>query len=174
MRLFVAVWPSPEARHALAGLPRPEHPAVRWVPTGQLHVTLRFLGELPDDAVADVKGALWAVAARHAPRRVELGPSTSRLGRGVLMVPVAGLADLGRSVAEAMSLLGTPPPRRPFVGHVTLARGRNRRPIPASLSGQRIEAAWDAGQLTLVRSHLGAAGARYEVVAVAALGAGLS
>jgi 2'-5' RNA ligase len=172
MRLFVAVWPSAEARHALAGLPRPEHPAVRWVPTEDLHVTLRFLGEVGDDAVPGVKETLGAVAARHVPRRVELGPSTGRLGRGVLMVPVAGLDDLGGAVAEATSGFGVLPPRRPFVGHVTLARARNRRSIPASLSGQPIEGAWVAGQLVLVRSHLGPAGARYEVVDAAALGGG--
>ncbi len=62
------------------------------------------------------------------------------------------------------------PQARPFVGHVTLARGRNRRPIPAHLGGRRIEVSWTVGRLTLVRSRLGADGARYEVVATTGLG----
>lgn len=174
MRLFVAVWPSPEVREVLARLPCPDHPAVRWAPTDQLHVTLRFLGEVADDAVAAVGDALTAVALRRAPRRVELGPSTARLGQGVLMVPVTGLEDLGRAVTEATASFGTPPPDRPFVGHVTLARGRHRRPIPMHLAGQRVEASWTVGQLTLVHSRLGSGGARYEVVTTTRLGGDLS
>lgn len=172
MRLFVAVWPSPEARDVLAGLPHLDHPAVRWVPADQLHVTLRFLGEVADDAIDDVGDALRAVASTRAPRRVALGPSTARLGRGVLMVPVHGLDDLGRAVTEAGASFGSPPPDRPFVGHLTLARGRHRQPIPAHLVGQRVEASWPVGQLTLVRSRLGSGGAHYEVMVTAGLGGG--
>lgn len=170
MRLFVAVWPSPEVREALAELTRPDHPALRWEPAEQRHVTLRFIGDVADEAIADLNDALRAVAAQKAPRRVELGPSTARLGPGVLMVPVTGLDDLGRAVCEATAAFGSPPPERPFVGHVTLARGRNRRPVPAELAGQGVDGSWVVDELTLVRSRLGSAGARYEVVATAGLG----
>lgn len=84
-------------------------------------------------------------------------------------MPVAGLDDLGSDVVESTTGFGIPPRAQPFVGHVTLARGRNRRPIPAHLVGQRIGASWTVDRLALVRSRLGADGARYEVVATTGL-----
>jgi 2'-5' RNA ligase len=165
MRLFVAVWPSPEVLDVLADLPRPSNPAVRWVPLDRLHVTLRFLGDVTDETVTGVGDVLREVASARSPRRVELGPSTARLGQGVLMVPVTGLDDLGRAVSEATDSFATPPPDGPFVGHLTLARGRNRRAIPTHLAGGRVEARWTVSQLTLVRSRLGSGGPQYEVLA---------
>ncbi|MDQ2725786.1 MAG: hypothetical protein M3Y36_09860 [Actinomycetota bacterium] len=103
-------------------------------------MTSRFLGDLADDGMADLGDGLRAVAAQTAPRRVALGPFTARLGQGVLMVPVTGLEDLGRAVCEATASSGSPPPARPFIGHVTLARGRNRGRVPDHLAGQPVDA----------------------------------
>ncbi|MDQ1444823.1 MAG: hypothetical protein QOI20_1287, partial [Acidimicrobiaceae bacterium] len=43
-RLFVAVWPRPEVVDALARLPRPDVPGLRWTGPDHWHVTLVFLG----------------------------------------------------------------------------------------------------------------------------------
>ena len=98
---------------------RPERPDVRWTTRPQWHVTLRFLGEVADPV--PVVAALDA-----APRRLRghAGACGGRLGRGVVMVPVGGLEALAGEVAAATAAIGRPPERRPFAGHLTLARVR--------------------------------------------------
>jgi len=83
VRLFVAVWPSDEVVDALAALPRPEAPGLRWTRPDQWHVTLRFLGEAEPDVAA---GALGALAAE--PTVAELGPVTRLLGNRIMVAPV--------------------------------------------------------------------------------------
>ncbi|MGH9094189.1 MAG: RNA 2',3'-cyclic phosphodiesterase [Acidimicrobiales bacterium] len=172
MRLFVAVWPSSDVRAALESLPRPDHPSVRWTPPHQWHVTLRFLGDVDGTTLPAVADALRGAAQHWSPRLAELGPSTARLGRGVLVVPVAGLRDLGRGAADATSRFGQPPPERPFRGHVTLARGRGRSSVPAHLAGQPVGISWQVGELAVVRSRLGPGVPRYDVVATIELSGG--
>ena len=170
MRLFVAVWPPAEVMAVVEGLPRPDHPAVRWTTPDQWHVTLRFLGEVAADQVPGLTAALRAVGEQHAAREVDLGPRTTRLGKGPLVVPVGGLDDVAAAVIEATRDIGAPPGSRPFTGHLTLGRGRGRRPVPAALAGDELVARWSVTELCLVCSRPGAAGgARYDTVAVAPL-----
>lgn len=149
MRLFTAVWPSPDAVAALERFERPEHAAVRWTTRDQWHVTLRFHGDVPEHDVPALVDGLRAIVAPA--RSVTLGPATTRVRRNVLVAPVAGLEDL---TAHA---------------HLTLARSRGRGALPISLTGLPIEATWLVDDLTLVRSHLEPTGARYETIATAAL-----
>jgi 2'-5' RNA ligase len=64
-------------------------------------------------------------------------------------------------VIERTSTIGEPPRQR-FVGHLTLARIKDRA-RPDAL-GMPISAAFDVGELTLVQSRLGPQGARYETL----------
>ncbi|MGH9182754.1 MAG: RNA 2',3'-cyclic phosphodiesterase [Acidimicrobiales bacterium] len=169
MRLFVAVWPPPGVVEVLAGLQRPHAPGVRWTGPDQWHVTLRFLGPLEDAGTTEVAHRLARLAA--GPAEATLGPTTQRLGRSVLVIPVGGLDPLAAAVAGATSGLGQAE-ARPFWGHLTLARarGRGRRAeVPASLAGAEVEGRWRVEEVALVRSHLRAHGARYEIVAKVAL-----
>lgn len=168
VRLFVAVWPSPEVVALLHSLPRPaSRPGadlIRWTGPEQWHVTLRFLGEVSDAVVGEVEAVLAQVAARLAPALAVLGPATACFGNSVLMVPVSGLERLAAATAEATATFGSDPgERRPFVGHLTLARSRRRRLGP--LAGQALAASWTAYDLTLVRSTTSPTGARYDVLA---------
>jgi 2'-5' RNA ligase len=161
-RLFVAAWPPDEVLDLLATLPRPEDPGVRWTQRDQWHVTLRFLGRADPDAAADALGRVRAPVAEAV-----LGPLTARLGRSVVVVPVAGLDGLARAVIGATAAVGEPPDPRPFAGHLTLARLRHR---PAcGVTGARCSARFPVREVHLVRSHLGQAGARYEILATHAL-----
>jgi 2'-5' RNA ligase len=163
VRLFVAVWPPPEVVAALAELPRPALPDVRWTTPDQWHVTLRFLGDVasPDDAVA----ALSSVVAPAA--EAVVGPAVALVGRRILSVPVSGLERVAEAVITATAGIGDPPPSRPFTGHVTLARTRGGRGRGAA--GAAIEARWTVREVHLVRSHLSSRGARYETVATTVL-----
>jgi 2'-5' RNA ligase len=169
VRLFIAVWPSPAVVELLAALDRPAHPSVRWTGPDAWHVTLRFLGEVDEAGAAAVTAAVRVVGARAVACEAEMGPVTTRLNRSILTVPVAGLDELAAAVIDATRGLGEPPGERPFSGHVTLARGRGRRPVPPSLAGRPVAATWPARDLTVVRSHLGGGGPRYETIAAVSL-----
>ena len=138
---------------ALADLPRPSLPGVRWTAAGRLHVTLRFFGDADEGAhegavVEAVEEALSG--ARLWQVDVRMGPGVERLGRGVLVVPARGLEGLAARIAGATAHVGQPPPDRPFRGHVTVARYRGEPPhgyAPA------FEAGFAATEIALVRSH---------------------
>ena len=156
-RLFVAAWPPPEVVERLRSLPRPPGADVRWVPAEQWHVTLRFLGQADVDEVAS------RLARVELPRATAvLGPEIRRLGRGMLVVPVAGVDDLAATVHRATDGLGQPPEHREFRGHLTLARRRRDAALP--MVGEAVSAAFDVDEVRLVVSDLDRRGATYTTV----------
>jgi RNA 2',3'-cyclic 3'-phosphodiesterase len=163
-RMFVAVWPPPEVMATLAEVREPGGVGLRWTPSERWHVTLRFLGEVGDDQVAALCHALEEAVAGELPCRAALGPATVRLGRALLIVPVAGLDQLSAAVTDATRAFGQPAEDRPFVGHLTVARARGRRPVPPRLAGRLVKGEWDVTAVTLVHSRPGRCGPTYEVV----------
>jgi 2'-5' RNA ligase len=147
----------------LAGLHRRRRDGVRWTTADQWHVTLRFLGEV--EGPAPVVEAL--AEAQLEPAAAQLGPASEAFGRHVVAVPVAGLDELARRVAAATARFGSPPPDRPYRGHVTLARVRQGD--PRALAGEAIEARWAVEQVRLMCSRLHPDGARYEDLYVRSL-----
>lgn len=139
-RLFVALEAPPlkplcEVLDALA----PLRPAVKPVHRDRLHLTLRFLGEVPEDHVAAVAGAVEAAAGGAGPVELRLaGLGTFPRGRPerarVLFAEAADPAPLRRladAADAALAALDPPAPARdkPFAAHLTLARiKRQRRP----------------------------------------------
>ncbi len=167
MRLFVAVWPPTEIIERLSGLDRPHIDGLRWTTAEQWHVTLRFLGDADEVAAKEAFGRISA----DGPTTAELGPVTGRFGRRVLHVPVSGLERLAAAAVAATADVGMAPDSRPFTGHVTLARARDRRGVDLRpLSDMAVIGTWEVGEVTLVASHLGGRGpSRYEVVETLAL-----
>lgn len=169
MRLFVAVQP-PEAvlgqLVAVIDRLRPDERAanLRWADRSHLHVTLRFLGDVDDAAVPGLVATLDEAPLPVA--TASIGPAVVRLGRQVLCVPVEGLDALAAVVATATAGIGRPPELRSFTGHVTLARAKGRRGgvVDRSVAGSAVTGGWPVDDVRLVRSHLGPAGAHYEVV----------
>jgi 2'-5' RNA ligase len=160
-RLFVAVWPPDDVLDLIAALPRPEIRGLRWTARDQWHVTLRFLGNVPE--VEPVVEALTGVAA--GPCTASVGPAVGRFDQRVLHVPVAGLEPLAVAVVAATAHLGKPADDRPFHGHVTLARVARRGKVDLRpLTGTAIEARWDVTSVQLVESRLSPKRARYEPV----------
>jgi 2'-5' RNA ligase len=162
-RLFVAAPLPRDVRHDLAQrLPRPPEPGVRWVPEEQWHVTLRFLGDADE---AQALGALDDLRAQ--PATATLGPRVSRLGRDVVCLPVVGLDHIAQEVRRATAHVGEPP-GRPFVGHLTLARLRDRN--ACGITGTSIVLSFPVHEVVLVRSTLEPDGATHETLRRVALG----
>lgn len=159
VRLFVAVEPGAEAIDAVRALPRPPIDGVRWADERMWHVTLRFLGELPDPG--PVVSAIDAVDL-GPPVYARLGARTRRLNPNVLVVPVGGLDDLAARVRAATADLGQPPDDRRFDGHLTIARRRRRGgKLP---TGAPIDVAVRIDEVLLFSSRLSERGPAHEVV----------
>jgi 2'-5' RNA ligase len=175
VRLFVALTPPAavvEELVAATGGVRVEHPELRWTPPEQWHLTLAFLGEVGDREREDLVPRLRRAASRHPPLRLSFA-SAGRFGDRVLWTRVRGDVDplrrLAASVQAAARRARLAVETRPYRPHLTLARTREAtdlRPVVDALvafSGRE----WDAADLHLVRSHLGAGpggGARHEPI----------
>jgi RNA 2',3'-cyclic 3'-phosphodiesterase len=182
-RLFVALDPPDAVRRRavalVAELRRSGGRAadeVRWVAAENVHLTLQFLGAVPEERVAAVTEAVRTVAAQAAPLDLELSgaggfPNARRprvLWAG-LTGDVAGLAALVTSLGRALAPLGYAPEERPFSPHLTLGRARDGRGAPglAVALAQAAElpaAPWRAAEVTLFESHLSPKGPRYEAL----------
>jgi RNA 2',3'-cyclic 3'-phosphodiesterase len=152
---------------------------VAWVAPDNLHVTLKFLGAVPETRIESVAGALRdaGLAVRSFEARIRGLGAFPSIGRP--RVVWAGVTDgasemteLARRVDIALTALGFVPEERPFSPHVTL--GRMRRPEGNGALTDALERATarDYGRIQvpsafLMRSQLGPRGARYsELVAV--------
>lgn len=124
-RLFVAVRPPPHIRAALLGLMGGISGA-RWQDDGQLHLTIRFIGEVNRHRADDIHAALAGI---HHPG---FQLAVSGLGlfdrRGIPETLWAGIAPaepvlaLHNKVDQALARVGIPPEERAFHPHITLAR----------------------------------------------------
>jgi len=171
VRLFAGVWPTEPVLSALSDAgPWSSTPELRWVPPENWHVTLAFLGSVPDDEHDELVSALRSIGPSASPCTAMLGPETSVLGAHVLCVPVTGLDELASAVRRSTAPFNRSPDRdEPFVGHLTLARARRGRSVPRALIGVQVSSPWPVSEIRLVSSTTGARGAQYSPTAFVAL-----
>jgi 2'-5' RNA ligase len=187
-RLFVASWPPDEVVRAAAQVRnelKSELPdgVARYVPDHQIHLTLRFLGEFPDERVADLWSAVAVRVGRPAAFDLRLGspgtfPPTGR--PRVLWLGLEGhlpsLLRLEREVSEASAPFLRDLPRRgvSFHPHLTLARFRDMGRKEAQRISNVVtrfgrlrapEVVWSVSSLRLMRSELQPSGPSYAVEA---------
>jgi len=178
LRCFVAVDVSPEVRAAVTRAQEAIRKAapgadVRWADGQQIHLTVKFLGAVPDDRVPAVSSALEGVVAGARPIALVaagLGafPTLRRprvLWAG-LTAGVPELTALAASVEGALAPLGFPAEGRAFSAHLTIGRVRSPRGggalAPAVERADAAElGAWTASELVLYESRLRPAGALY-------------
>ncbi len=172
MRLFVAIWPPPSVLGVLGdAITRRRVPGLRWVDLHNWHVTLDFLGEVPDGELDDLAEAVAAVASSSAPATATIGPTTTVLGRSVLCAPVRGVDGIAGPVRRATRPFNRSPDRdRAFAGHLTVARANGRRPIPPELRGLAVAASWTVDEIAVVSSLTRPEGPLYTTEATARLG----
>ena len=182
MRCFVAVLLPDGVRAGLAAVCdelRGQTRGLAWVRPENLHLTLRFLGEVEPVTLERVREAVTAAATAVPPFKVSLG------GLGGVPAGAAprdlwasvgtgadGLVALQAALEAGLVARGLPAETRPFHPHVTLARARDPRGArglagvlgPGPAFGEARVAS-----LHLMRSELGRGGARHSVLAVAPL-----
>ena len=176
LRLFVALELPPAAREALVGW-RSEAlrglDGLRPLPPEHLHVTLCFLGWQEAASVDAISAACAAaVAASEIPAELEAGAAVWLPPRRPRVLAV-DLTDAGGRAAALQGAVSAEletggwyePETRPFRPHVTVARvGRGARPPRGRLPPVPLTRFSGSG-LTLYRSRLSGAGARYEALA---------
>jgi len=184
LRLFVACELPAEMKEALSSLQealrRRGTPPLRWVRPEGIHLTLKFLGSVPQDKVGAICEALAPIVQGIPPLTLSLGGVGTfgdRRGPRVLWVSMEGdlepLAQLQRRADRALEPLGFPPERRAFSPHLTLARvpdnvaasDRQRLKELAAASEAPAASAVTVREVNLMRSILGPSGAVYERLA---------
>jgi RNA 2',3'-cyclic 3'-phosphodiesterase len=128
-RLFVAIDLPDSTRQLLAGLD-PHIRGVRWTDTAQMHLTLGFFGEVPEDVDLKLREKLTAIqfgafflqvndvgsfAARGAPKIIWIGVGKAH----------PHLFQIHKRVQEAALAAGIEPELRPWHPHITIARCRD-------------------------------------------------
>lgn len=135
MRLFLAgVVPEAikEALHQQLESVRAASPQARWLPPGSLHLTLVFLGPVPDPAVPTLREVFAGVCSRHHPMSLALSgvetfgsPRSPRVLAATLAGDLEALQALVGDARQAVSPMVTLEPERPFRPHLTVARARS-------------------------------------------------
>jgi RNA 2',3'-cyclic 3'-phosphodiesterase len=179
VRLFVAVYPPADVIGDLTSLiatlaigrPRGPGESLRLVPPERLHVTLTFLGEVPDEREPAARTALAAATQRWARRRhrrprLWLGGG-GRFGRGRFTTVWTGvrgdstaLADIVSDMRAELRTVRLPFDAKAFRPHITLARPADRLDADALARDlaalDRYESPkWTVGAVDLVCSHPG-------------------
>jgi len=119
---------------------------MRWVRPEGIHLTLKFLGEVPTAQLPDIQVGLARAAATVAPftfRAERLGcfPDTRRPNNVWVGVhePTGALQRLQQAIEAHIAPLGYPPENRPFRPHLTLGRAsRHARPAELRQFGELI------------------------------------
>ncbi len=168
IRLFVAIeLPLPVRDAVLAAMGGVA--GARWQTDDQLHLTLRFIGEVDRHLAADIAAALARV--RIMPFSLSLGGvgTFDRRGRidtlWVGVTPQAEVAALARRVNQALVQVGLAPETRAFVPHITVARfGRDMGHLGGFPATPLPVAAFRVDGFALWESRLGHAGSDYRVI----------
>jgi RNA 2',3'-cyclic 3'-phosphodiesterase len=155
---------------------------VRWVPVGNIHLTLKFFGNVPDEEIGALALAAREIAAEAAPLQLQVtaagafpsvkAPRVVWLGLGGDLVP---LTRLFYGLEKAFAALGYLPEGRAFNPHLTL--GRVKSPANREKLARLLEKlppldwpAFSVKELILFQSVLSPQGSKYTPLQVIPLG----
>jgi 2'-5' RNA ligase len=162
MRLFAALAIPTEVRENLASLIRELRRVdanPKWINPDNLHVTLKFIGEVAPEKVMEIGDALAAVHAQQQVvaefRDVGFFPDARRPSVawvGIESPPILSL--LAAEVNRALVPLGIPREEKPFIPHLTIARFKETRLSPVLRAEIEKRKSREFGTLAATEFHL--------------------
>ena len=187
MRSFIGIGLPRECCRAIAGAISPlgaKGLPVSWIPERNLHLTLKFLGEIPSGRIDEVAGLMAGAAREIFPfefRVEEGGGFPSLRAPRVLWIgirePLELVRKLHQNMENALSGAGFPRDERPFHPHVTVGRIRGRvapgwgGTFASAVSGTTFGIVF-AASYRLYESRLSPSGANYTVLREVPFGGG--
>jgi 2'-5' RNA ligase len=185
LRAFLAIDPPGSLRPGLARVQEElklSGADVRWVPVGNIHLTLKFFGQLPEDEVEPLSQAALGVAAGLPPfslRVAGTGAFPNLKSPRVVWLGLEGdlevLQTFHRRLEAAFATLGHLPEGRPLHPHLTL--GRVRSPAGRERLSRMLQdlprpgwPSFQVSEVVLFRSNLSPQGATYTPLKVISLG----
>jgi len=169
-RLFVAIRPPEHIRDLLIDA-MDDSPDFRWQEDGQLHLTLRFIGEVDRPLADDLADALGRIRAQPFAIRISGVGRFEQRSSGALwggIEPKPPVAALAAKVERVCLTVGLEPERRAFFPHITIARwkGRRTREVQDFLERRRGLGSdpFSVDRFILFESRLSRHGAHYEEV----------
>ena len=169
-RLFVAIRP-PETVRAVLLAAMGGITAARWQSDEQLHLTLRFIGEVDRHSAVDVHAALGAIHSSSFEIALSGIGAFDRRGQPETVwagvAPHEPLKGLHKKVDQALARVGIEADRRAYLPHVTLARlNRSSGPVRSllELRGGLSSAPFRVDRFGLYESRLTPEGAVYSLV----------
>jgi 2'-5' RNA ligase len=173
MRLFFAVDLPDQVRHELAVVQnalKPLTDSARWVSTDSIHITLKFLGEVPEKVLDDIDTALAGLSWKPFTVTVHgvgffPGNRSPRVFWAGMEAPT--MQDLAEELDSRMGRIGFDQEKRAFRPHITLARARDTRidsalVIGASQYEEHPFGSFTADRVFLFKSTLSSSGSVYE------------
>ncbi|HET9335246.1 MAG TPA: RNA 2',3'-cyclic phosphodiesterase [Sphingomicrobium sp.] len=168
-RLFVAIRPPEPIRELLLDLMGGLHD-MRWQNDNQLHLTLRFIGEVERPVADDIAAELQRIRFERFAIALDGVGKFEKRRQGALWAGVAPkdqLKALAAKVERACQSAGIEPEQRAYRPHITLARWKGRAPgLDRFIErhGGLTSQPWEVGEFVLYESRLGHDGAHYEAV----------
>jgi 2'-5' RNA ligase len=175
IRAFFALEPDEATRRLLvrhvAGMrDEPWADGVRWVPPENIHLTLRFLGDVSQDVIDELVAGVASAARRQPAFEIELRdtlllPSPRR--PRVIAADVArseALDELAAVIDTAVVARGIAPEQRRFRAHVTLGRFRRNSSAPPRVPAPPPQSGFAVERFVLLQSRLRERGAEYSAL----------
>jgi 2'-5' RNA ligase len=183
MRTFIAIELPSEIKSALASLQTELRRAgadVSWTRPENIHLTLKFLGEVDERRIGEVENVCVASAAEFRPFTLSLNETgvfpNARQPR-ILWAGLAGeiekTVEMRKRLDDGLALIGFEREEKDFRPHLTIGRVKSNRKIREllALAGARQVPALSfmVTEIVLMKSELHPAGARYTPVAKVSL-----
>ena len=187
MRAFIAIELPQETKKALTRLQeqlKKNNADVKWVTPENLHLTLKFLGDIDDTQAEKITAVIENVANNHPSYLVKISSIGAFPKLSLLKVVWVGLGTgdeetkgIFKDLEEKLEEFGIPKDERPFSTHITL--GRTRSPSNRKILAKEIKiitenfkldnAEFHTEKITLFKSILSSNGPTYEVLKTASL-----
>jgi 2'-5' RNA ligase len=142
MRCFIAIDIPEDIKKSIGGvIEKADHKSkgIRWVPLENIHLTLKFLGEVSEKMISDIEKKLSAICDAHKIfdlRIYSIGAFPNFKYPNILWVGIDAskeLKDLFEAIEESLSELGFKKEDKKFSPHLTIARIKDKKEVDLTM-----------------------------------------